>query len=131
MTLMKVAAIVGAEIILATAPALAGPTSPARPQWVMPDPQVEQIRHRRNVIPESIIGGVISGVVGGLIGGNCYYNYCGYDNGTYYGGGGYCGGAIWLMALATAGRWRRQVVYTAYGPRARFPGQPTRQRAGR
>jgi tetrahydromethanopterin S-methyltransferase subunit F len=92
MTLLKIAAVVGAGFMLMTAPALAGLASPAHPQWVKPDSQVEQIRYRRNIIPEAIIGGVISGVVGGLIGGNCYYNDCGYDNGPYYGGGGYYGG---------------------------------------
>jgi hypothetical protein len=59
MTPLKVAAIVEAGIIRATAPALSGPISPARPQWVKPGSQAEQTRYRRNVIPEAIIGGVI------------------------------------------------------------------------
>jgi hypothetical protein len=94
MTLLKVAAIVGAGLILTAAPALAGLASPGVPQLVRPDSQVEQIRYRRSVLPEAIIGGVISGVLGGVIGGNCYFNDCGYDNGPYYGGGGgYYGGS--------------------------------------
>jgi hypothetical protein len=89
MTLLKVAAILGAGLVLTTAPALAGLTSPIGLQRVKPDAQFEQIRYRRNVLPEAIIGGVISGVLGGLVGGNCYFNDCGYGDGPYYGGGGY------------------------------------------
>jgi hypothetical protein len=90
MNRIRVAAIVGAGMLFATASALAGVTSIARPQTVEPDPQVEQIRY---VNPEAIIGGVISGVLGGVIGGDCYFNDCGYDNDDYGGGGiGYGGG---------------------------------------
>jgi hypothetical protein len=60
----RVAAIVGAGVMFATAPALAGVTNVAGPQLVKPDSQVEQIRYyRRNLVPEAIIGGV-----GGFIG---------------------------------------------------------------
>ncbi|WP_174556547.1 hypothetical protein [Bradyrhizobium canariense] len=92
MTLLKVAAIVGTGLILTAAPALAGLVSPAAPQVMKPDSQIEQIRYRRSVLPEALIGGVISGVLGGVVGGNCYFNDCGYDNGPYYGGGYYGGG---------------------------------------
>ncbi len=92
MTSTRVAAIVGAGMMCMTAPALAGVTSMAGPQLVKPDSQVEQIRYRRNLVPEAIIGGVISGVLGGVVGGNCYFNDCGYGDGYYGGGGGYVGG---------------------------------------
>ena len=88
MTLLKVAAMVGAGMIFMTAPALAGVIS-ISPPLARPDPQVEQVRY---VNPGAIIGGVISGVLGGVVGGNCYFNDCGYDNGPYYGGGGHGGG---------------------------------------
>jgi hypothetical protein len=84
MTLLKVAAIVGAGVIFAATPASAGVISVASLQLVKPDSQVEQIRY---VNPGAIIGGVISGVLGGVVGGDCYFNDCGYDNGPYYGGG--------------------------------------------
>jgi hypothetical protein len=93
MTLFKVAAIVGAGLILTTAPALAALASLGAPHLVKPDSNIEQVRYHRSVLPEAIIGGVISGVLGGVIGGNCYYNDCGYGGGPYYGGGGgYYGG---------------------------------------
>jgi hypothetical protein len=93
MTLFKVAAIVGAGLILTTAPALAGLASLAAPHPVKPDSNIEQVRYHRSVLPEAIVGGVISGVLGGVIGGNCYFNDCGYGGGPYYGGGGgYYGG---------------------------------------
>ncbi len=76
MTLLKVAAIVGAGMMFATTSAPAGVVSMAGPQLVKPASHVEQIRY---VNPGAIIGGVISG------------NDCGYDNGAYY-GGGYGGG---------------------------------------
>jgi hypothetical protein len=78
MNRIRVAAIVGAGMMFATAPAWAGVTSIAGPQLMKPDQQVEQIRY---VNPEAIIGGVISGVLGGVVGGNCYFNDCGYDDG--------------------------------------------------
>jgi len=91
MTLLKVAAIVGAGMMLAATSAPAGVVSMAGPQLARPDSQVERIRY---VNPGAIIGGVISGVLGGVVGGDCYFNDCGYDNGPYYGGsygGGYGG----------------------------------------
>src|SRR5665213_1065676 len=85
MNRVRVAAMVGAGMILMTAPALAGlPGMPGQHPMKLA-PQVEQIRYRRDVLPEAIIGGVISGVLGGVIGGNCYFNDCGYDGGPYYG----------------------------------------------
>jgi hypothetical protein len=59
MTLLKVAAIVGSGLILATAPALAGLASPAGPRLVEPHSQVEQNRSRRNMLTEALIGGMI------------------------------------------------------------------------
>jgi hypothetical protein len=61
MNRIRVAAIVGAGMMFVTAPALAGVASVAGSQLAKPDSQVEQIRYRRNVVPEAIIGGVISG----------------------------------------------------------------------
>lgn len=98
MNRIRIAAIVGAGMMFVTVPALAGVASVAGPQMMKPNSQVEQVRYRRNLIPEAIIGGVISGVLGGVIGGNCYFNDCGYVDGPYYGndgyynGGGYVGG---------------------------------------
>jgi hypothetical protein len=92
MSQLKIAAIAVAGLIVATAPAVAGMASPAGLQLVKPDSQIEQIRYRRNVLPEALIGGVISGVLGGVIGGNCYFNDCGYGGGPYYGDSGYYGG---------------------------------------
>ena len=92
MNRIRVAAIVGAGMMFAAAPASAGLTSMAGPKLAKPDSQVEQIRYRRNLVPEAIIGGVISGVLGGVLSGNCYFNDCGYVDGPYYGGDGYYGG---------------------------------------
>jgi len=49
MTLLKIAAVVGAGFLLTTAPALAGRAVPTRVQLAKSQPQVEQIRYRRNV----------------------------------------------------------------------------------
>jgi hypothetical protein len=91
---IHVAAIAGLGMTFMAAPAMAGLASVTGPKWVKPDSQVEQVRyrHRRNILPEALIGGVISGVLGGVVGGNCYFNDCGYDNGPYYGGTAYYGG---------------------------------------
>jgi hypothetical protein len=103
----RVAAIVGAGMMFVTAPALAGVTSIAGPQLVKPDSQVEQIKyHRRNLVPEAIIGGVISGVLGGVVGGNCYFNDCGYVDGPYYGGDGYYGGGGGYVGGGRVGGYR-------------------------
>jgi hypothetical protein len=93
---LKVAAIVVAGLIITTAPAAAGLVSPAGLHLVKPDVQVEQIRYRSSALPEELMGGVIAGVLGGVVGGNCYFNDCGYGDGSSYGGryygGGYGGG---------------------------------------
>jgi hypothetical protein len=86
MTLLKVAAIVGAGMMFAATSAPPGVVSMAGPRLAKPDSQVEKIRY---VNPGAVIGGV---VLGGIIGGDCYFNDCGYDNGPYFGGsygGGY------------------------------------------
>jgi hypothetical protein len=88
MTLLKVAAIVGAGMMFAATSAPAGVVGMAGPRLAKPDSQVEKIRY---VNPKAIIGRVVSGVLGGIIGGDCYFNDCGYDDGPYY-GGGYGGG---------------------------------------
>jgi hypothetical protein len=92
MNRIRIAALVGVGMMLAAAPALAVPASVTGPKLARPGPQVEQIRYRRNLVPEAIIGGLISGVVGGVLSGNCYFNDCGYVDGPYYGGYGYYGG---------------------------------------
>jgi hypothetical protein len=92
MNRLKVVAIIGVGLILTIASAEAGLVSQGGPRLMKPEPRIEQIRYRRDVLPEAIVGGVISGVLGGVVGGNCYYNDCGYGGGPYYGGGGYYGG---------------------------------------
>jgi len=94
MSLIRIAATVGAGLFLGLAPASAAPINPAGPQTIRPYTSVEQIyyRHYNNAaIPGAIIGGIMSGVIGGALGGSCYYNDCGYGGG-YYGGDGYYGG---------------------------------------
>jgi hypothetical protein len=94
MSLIRIAAIAGAGIVLCLASASAAPINPAGSQTVRPDTSVEQIYYRNNAaVPEAIIGGIVSGVIGGALGGSCYYNDCGYGDGYYGGGGGgYVGG---------------------------------------
>jgi hypothetical protein len=73
-------------MIVATAPASAGPLSLAGPLLVKSDSQVEQIRYRHRhyeASPGAIIGGML-GVVGGLAGGG--------GRGFSHGGGGHGGG---------------------------------------
>jgi hypothetical protein len=60
MTLIRIAAIAVAGMIVATAPASAGPLSLAGPLLVKSDSQVEQIRYRHRhyeASPGAIIGG--------------------------------------------------------------------------
>ena len=93
MNRIRVIAIVGAGVMLATAPALAAPITPVGLQTIGPNASVEQVYYRNNAaVPEAIVGGIISGVIGGALGGSCYYNDCGYGDGYYGGGGGYRGG---------------------------------------
>jgi hypothetical protein len=93
MNRIRVIAIVGAGVMLATTPALAAPINPVGPQTIRPH-AVEQVYYRNNAaVPEAIVGGIVSGVIGGALGGSCYYNDCGYGDGYYGGGGGgYVGG---------------------------------------
>jgi hypothetical protein len=94
MSLVRIAAIAGASLLLGLAPASAAPITPAGAQTVGPHASVEQVYYRNNAaIPEAIVGGIVSGVIGGALGGSCYYNDCGYGDGYYGGGdGGYVGG---------------------------------------
>ena len=93
MNRIRVIAIVGAGVMLATAPALAAPITPVGLQTIGPNASVEQVYYRNNAaVPEAIVGGIVSGVIGGALGGSCYYNDCGYGDGYYGGGGGYRGG---------------------------------------
>ena len=54
---------------------------------------------------------------GGYYGGGGYGYYGGGGYGYYRGGGGYYGGGY--PAYGGGGCWRRQVVYSPYGPRVR------------
>jgi hypothetical protein len=94
MSLLRIAAIAGAGLLLGLAPASAAPINPAGLQTTGPHAAIEQVYYRNNAaVPEAIIGGIVSGVIGNAIGGSCYYNDCGYgDDGYYGGGGGYVGG---------------------------------------
>src|SRR5580692_13000675 len=94
MSLIRVAAIAGAGLLLGLASASAAPINPAGSQTIRPDAAVEQVYYRNGAaVPEAIIGGIVSGVIGSAVGGSCYYNDCGYgDDGYYGGGGGYVGG---------------------------------------
>jgi hypothetical protein len=94
MSLVRIAAIAGAGLLLGLAPASAAPINPAGPQTIGPDASVEQVYYRNGAaVPEAIVGGIVSGVIGGALGGSCYYNDCGYGDGYYGGGGGgYVGG---------------------------------------
>jgi hypothetical protein len=98
MSLIRIAATVGAGLFLGLAPASAAPINPAGPQMIRPYTSVEQIYYRRYynplAIPGAIVGGIMSGVIGGALGGSCYYNDCGYGGG-YYGGDGYYGGGYY------------------------------------
>src|ERR1700684_1530170 len=92
MSLVRMAAIAGAGLLLGLAPASAAPINPAALQTIGPHASVEQVYYRNSAaVPEAIVGGIVSGVIGGALGGSCYYNDCGYGDG-YYGGGGYVGG---------------------------------------
>jgi hypothetical protein len=93
MSLIRIAAIAGAGLLLGLAPASAAPINPAGQPTIGPGAPVEQVYYRNNAaIPGAIIGGIVSGVIGGALGGSCYYNDCGYGDGYYGGGGGYVGG---------------------------------------
>jgi hypothetical protein len=94
MSLIRIAAIAGAGLLLGFAPASAAPINPAGLQTTGPHAFVEQVYYRNGAaVPEAIVGGIVSGVIGGALGGSCYYNDCGYgDDGYYGGGGGYVGG---------------------------------------
>jgi hypothetical protein len=94
MSLVRIAAIAGAGLLLGLAPASAAPINPAGLQTIGAHDAIEQVYYRNNAaVPEAIIGGIVSGVIGNAIGGSCYYNDCGYgDDGYYGGGGGYVGG---------------------------------------
>jgi hypothetical protein len=89
MSLVRMAAIAGAGLLLGLASASAAPINPVRPQAIVTHADVEQVYYRNNAaIPEAIVGGIVSGVIGGALGGSCYYNDCGYGDGYYGGGGG-------------------------------------------
>jgi hypothetical protein len=94
MSLIRMAAMAGAGLLLGLAPASAAPINPAGLQAIGPHASVEPVYYRNNAaVPEAIIGGIVSGVIGGALGGSCYYNDCGYGDGYYGGGGGgYVGG---------------------------------------
>jgi hypothetical protein len=93
MSLIRMAAIAGAGLLLGLAPASAAPINPAALQTIGPHASVEQVYYRNSAaVPEAIVGGIVSGVIGGALGGSCYYNDCGYGDGYYGGGGGYVGG---------------------------------------
>jgi hypothetical protein len=95
MSLIRMAAIAGAGLLLGLAPASAAPINPAGLQTIGPNASVEQVFYRNSAaVPEAIIGGIVSGVIGNALGGSCYYNDCGYGDGDGYygGGGGYVGG---------------------------------------
>jgi hypothetical protein len=105
MNRIRVIAIVGAGVMLATAPALAAPITPVGLQTIGPNASVEQVYYRNNAaVPEAIVGGIISGVIGGALGGSCYYNDCGYGDGYYGGGGGYVGGGGYRGGRGGGGR---------------------------
>jgi hypothetical protein len=66
MSLVRIAAIAGAGLLLGLAPAAAAPINPARPQTIGPRASVEQVYYRnRAAIPGAIIGGIVSGLIGG------------------------------------------------------------------
>jgi hypothetical protein len=106
MNRVRVIAIVGAGVMLATAAVSAAPINLLAPQRVRPRVSVEQIYYRNDVaVPGAIVGGIISGVIGGALGGSCYYNDCGYGDGYYGGGGGgYVGGGGYRGGRGGGGR---------------------------
>ena len=105
MSLIRIAAIAGAGLLLGLAPASAAPINPAGPLAIGPGTSVEQVYYRNNAaISGAIIGGIVSGVIGGALGGSCYYNDCGYGDGYYGGGGGYVGGGGYRGGRGGGGR---------------------------